>query len=76
MSLSGGLDSRAILGGLISAGLKDSIVTVTFGTPGTYDFDIGKKIATELGIKHELIDLTSVEMTSTFFEGVSKSTKS
>ena len=39
--LSGGLDSRAILGGLLDAGLKDQITTVTFGTLGTWDYDIG-----------------------------------
>lgn len=36
--LSGGLDSRAVLAGLIGAGLRDRITTATFGISGTYDF--------------------------------------
>ena len=70
VSLSGGLDSRSILGGLINAGLKDNIVTVTYGTPGTYDFDIGKQISKQMGLKHELIDLTTVTLEQSFFESV------
>ena len=38
--LSGGLDSRTILAALLEAGLKDRITTVTYGTPGTWDYDI------------------------------------
>jgi len=76
VSLSGGLDSRSILGGLINAGLKDNIVTVTYGTPGTYDFDIGKQISKQMGLKHELIDLTTVTLEQSFFESVAASVDS
>ena len=58
--LSGGLDSRIILGGLLKKGLKDSIITITFGTPGTLDYDIGIHIAKQLGIYYEALDLTKV----------------
>lgn len=58
LPLSGGLDSRTILAGLIKLGLKDKIITVTFGTPGTYDFEFGNLVASYAGTKHENIDLT------------------
>ncbi|MBI9089204.1 MAG: hypothetical protein JEZ12_08310 [Desulfobacterium sp.] len=60
--LSGGLDSRTILAGLIDAGLKDSIITVTFGTPGTWDYELGSSLAQELGLCHETIDLTKIRI--------------
>ena len=60
--LSGGLDSRAILGGLLDAGHRDRIVAVTWGTRGTYDFDIGCEVARHAGVRHEDIDLTQVSV--------------
>lgn len=60
--LSGGLDSRLILGALLNLGLKDRITAVTFGMPGTLDFDIGRYIAEYVGVKHEAIDLRSIEI--------------
>jgi len=60
--LSGGLDSRAILGGLLEAGVGDRIVCVTFGTPGTFDYEIGRMVAEFAGVRHEAIDLTSVSL--------------
>jgi Asparagine synthase len=70
--LSGGLDSRAILGGLLDAGLKDQITTVTFGTPGTFDYDIGCYVAKQMGVRHETIDLTQVKLEQEFFEKTAK----
>jgi asparagine synthetase B (glutamine-hydrolysing) len=61
--LSGGLDSRAILGGLIDAGLTDNIVTVTFGTPGTFDYDIGNAVGQSVEVTHRKINLNDVEVT-------------
>ena len=66
--LSGGLDSRAILGGLLVAGLKDQITTVTFGTPGTWDYDIGSYVAGQMDVRHEAIDLTKVELKQELLE--------
>lgn len=57
--LSGGLDSRAILGGLLERVDSKQIQTVTFGTPGTWDFEIGKRIAKYAGVKHRAVDLTN-----------------
>jgi hypothetical protein len=60
--LSGGLDSRAILGALVAAGLRERIVAVTLGTPGTLDFEVGRRLARTAGVAHEAIDLTRVEL--------------
>jgi hypothetical protein len=55
--LSGGLDSRAILAGLLECADARSIYTYTFGTPGTLDFSIGNRIAAEFGTRHTSIPL-------------------
>jgi hypothetical protein len=60
--LSGGLDSRAVLAGLIAAGARKDIMAVTIGTPGTFDFDIARQVATRAGVAHEAIDLTKVPL--------------
>jgi hypothetical protein len=56
--LSGGLDSRAILAGLLEHTHGERINTYTFGTPGTWDFDIGCEVAKSIGTKHHTFDLT------------------
>lgn len=56
--LSGGMDSRAILAMLMELTDAASIYTYTFGTPKTYDFDIGNKIASEYKTRHTSYDLT------------------
>jgi len=58
--LSAGLDSRAILATLLDhpdVSLED-VDTVTFGTPGTWDYEIGQRVAEVAGVKNETIDLT------------------
>lgn len=50
--LSGGLDSRAILATLLEFVEADKISTYTFGTPGTYDYEIGKLVAKKAGTNH------------------------
>jgi hypothetical protein len=57
--LSGGLDSRAILGGLLENTNKENIRVVSFGVPGNLDFEIPKKIVKKFEIEHHLIDLSS-----------------
>ncbi|MFT5248449.1 MAG: hypothetical protein ACI93P_000162 [bacterium] len=57
--ISGGLDSRAILAGLLEFTDASNIFTYTFGTPGTYDFEIGKKLSREIGTKHISYPLTN-----------------
>lgn len=59
--LSGGIDSRTILGGVLDNVDRDQVVTVTFGTPGAYDFEIGQKVADHAGVKNYAIDLTPGE---------------
>jgi len=59
--LSGGLDSRAILGGLLDRVDSKQIQTVTFGTPGTWDFEIGRNVAKQAGVRNFAIDLTNPE---------------
>ncbi|HEX6882607.1 MAG TPA: asparagine synthase C-terminal domain-containing protein [Planctomycetota bacterium] len=56
--LSGGLDSRVILGMLVAAGARERIQAVTFGTPGTLDFELATAVARAAGVRHERIDLT------------------
>jgi len=55
--LSGGLDSRLILGFLMKIIPSENIKTVTFGIPGTYDFEIGNYIAKKLKTNHLSINL-------------------
>lgn len=56
--LSGGFDSRALLGSLLRHTEAKNIQTYTFGTPGTFDFEIGNKIAKRIGTNHFTFDLT------------------
>lgn len=55
--LSGGLDSRAILAALIECTDVKDIKTYTFGTPGTYDYDLGCHVAKVIGTDHTGIAL-------------------
>lgn len=70
--LSGGLDSRAILGTLLKYTDASNIHTYTFGTPGSYDFDIGNQIARTVGTKHYNFDLTKSKYDQTNLLSVSK----
>lgn len=66
--LSGGLDSRAILGALIDAGLRDQITAVTLETPGTRDNVIGICVAKRIVVRHETIDLPQVPLKQKMLE--------
>lgn len=57
--LSGGLDSRGVLAGLLEFTEAKNIYTYTFGTPGTLDYDIGKLVAKKAGTNHKNFPLTS-----------------
>lgn len=61
--LSGGLDSRGILGALLEHTEARCISTYTFGTPGTYDYEIGNSVAKAAGTKHLKLPLTSYKYT-------------
>lgn len=63
LPLSGGLDSRLILAELYDhPNIRPAqIQTVTFGTPGTWDFEIGQRVANEVGVQNIAINLTASE---------------
>ncbi len=50
--LSGGMDSRFVLGCAMDVLPRDRIVTYTFGDPRTLDQKIGKGLARKLGLEH------------------------
>ncbi len=62
--LSGGLDSRLILGTLLQLGLGRRMLAVTFGTPGTLDFELGRAVARAAGVRHEALDLATLELSA------------
>jgi hypothetical protein len=62
--LSGGLDSRAILGGLLDLYRPGEIRTATFGAPGEQDFDVAAGVARVAGVRHEVVESASVEWTT------------
>jgi len=49
--ISGGMDSRFLLGCTMDALPRDRITTYTFGHPRTMDFEFGTAIARDLGLK-------------------------
>lgn len=57
--LSAGLDSRAILAALLERPdvATSDVMTVTFGMPGTWDFEIGKQVAAAAGVRNRTVDL-------------------
>lgn len=57
--LSGGLDSRAILAGLLRSVPPENIIALTYGTPGTWDYEIGILVAKHLGVKSLAINLVT-----------------
>jgi hypothetical protein len=61
--LSGGRDSRILLGAVMERVDREEIVTVTFGTPGQLDFEIGRHLARHFGLAHHALDLSAVELT-------------
>ena len=60
--LSGGLDSRAVLSGLLeyNAIEDEEITTITFGSPGTWDYEIGQTVADHAGVKNVAVNLATV----------------
>jgi len=73
--LSGGLDSRAILAAALELYSPSRIKTYTFGTEGTLDYDIGLKVAKELGVEcrafslpNEAVTLEDLELTASLFD--------
>lgn len=61
--LSGGIDSRALLFELLKYKDASDIMTYTFGPKGSYDYEIGTKIAKKLGTKHKQIEINHSSFT-------------
>ena len=59
LPLSGGYDSRAILAAAMKCSNCRDITTLTIGTPGTLDYEIGNLVAKSAGTKHIKINLTT-----------------
>lgn len=59
--LSSGLDSRTILAALNDRVSSEKILTITYGTPGTWDFKYGQITASTVGVPNISIDLSSGE---------------
>ena len=53
--LSGGLDSRALLAAAMEAGAV--VETLTFGMPGTMDYEYGNRVARTVGCRHQTLNL-------------------
>jgi hypothetical protein len=70
--ISGGLDSRATLAGLLEHTEAKNIHTYTFGTPNTLDYDVGNYIAKKLGTNHTSFDLTKYAYKQEELENISK----
>ena len=58
ISLSGGFDSRAVLGAVLECAGPERITTVTFGVTDTFDFQIGKLVADKVGVKNVAFPIT------------------
>jgi hypothetical protein len=57
--LSGGLDSRLIVAALCELTEARNIQTVTYGVPGTYDYDIGVLVGKHAGTRQSAIPINS-----------------
>jgi len=57
--LSGGLDSRGILGAVLECIPADRILAFTYGTPGSLDYEIGRLVAQSAGVPHRALDLSA-----------------
>jgi hypothetical protein len=62
--LSGGLDSRAILGALRTHYDQAEVLAATFGSPGEQDFDFAATVARAAGVRHEVLGPSSVDWTT------------
>jgi hypothetical protein len=58
LPLSGGLDSRYLLGTALELVSPSRIVAMTFGQQGSYDFEFGNLVAKTAGVRHLSYPLT------------------
>lgn len=60
--LSGGLDSRILLGEALHHLPKRQVKTVTFGNPRQLDYDLGRETARAVGVENVTVQLDSVHI--------------
>jgi hypothetical protein len=60
--LSGGWDSRMLLGAALERFETSQIKTGSFGVPGQLDYDIGALVAKKFGLVHHAVDLSGIEV--------------
>jgi hypothetical protein len=72
--ISGGLDSRAILGGVLQHVPTQNITTITFGTPSTWDFEIGQLVADTAKVKNITINVRNIKWTEQMLVNTAKRT--
>jgi hypothetical protein len=61
--ISGGFDSRILLGAALEHLGTKQIKTFSFGVPGQLDYDIGTKVAKKCKVEHIPFDLSKIPMT-------------
>lgn len=66
--LSGGMDSRMVLGGLLRKVGKDHLTTTTFGVPGMLDVTIAQKVGEACGATHRFLDTRLLDFSIQRFE--------
>ena len=59
MELSGGLDSRGVLAA-VPAARRSALRAVTLGEPGAPDVVIAQRIARQIGIDHQIVDISAM----------------
>jgi hypothetical protein len=59
LPISGGLDSRYVLGTALELVSPSRLIAMTFGQKGSYDFEIGKLVAEAAGVPHMAYPLCS-----------------
>ena len=65
LPITSGLDSRLLLGGLLACTEAKNITALTWGFPGSYDYETGIKISKKLGIKHHALNIDNYQITET-----------
>ena len=61
LQLSGGYDSRTLLGALREHLGASELTTLTFGTPGSPDYEIARRLAKATGVSHVQLDATEMD---------------
>ncbi|TKX48525.1 hypothetical protein EXE41_01210 [Halorubrum sp. SD690R] len=61
--ISSGWDSRFVLGALTADDRvpMENITALSYGVPGSWDFDLGKEIAAHVGVEHVSINLNEID---------------